>query len=284
MWLLLPSWLTNSPRRRRVGVLPPTRSTYSRVVPARRRTLAPPGSNEQILYLPAAGERVESVHISDAPSVRFELSAPIQSEITYKGRRSFCGEWCCATTHQHVPFRSWLHRDFLISADYCNDVVGMSAHPFMFWFDNARHGRRSHSPDYFLRLRDGRAVVVDVRADGHTSPDTHEASEAAAELCALTGWNYVRAGQPSRVQVANLRWLAGYSNHRNCNPRIAAEVLAHLKDVQSSNIGEVARAVGEPTRVLPTMYHLMWHQRVSVDPFTHILTLRSTIEVAHDAR
>ncbi|MGR6977515.1 TnsA-like heteromeric transposase endonuclease subunit [Mycobacteroides abscessus] len=252
-------------------------------MPARRRTLAPPGSNEQIQYLPAVGAGAESVHIGDVHAVRFEAAEPILSESAYKGQRRFSGEWWCTTTANHIPFRSWVHRDFLIYADYCASVIGISARPFMFWFDSAHSGRRCHSPDFFLRLRDGQAVVIDVQSTKSVQAGPEEVFAATAELCRLVGWTYIRTGEQPRIQSANLRWLAGYSRSHSRRGDIATEISAHLHQVHQSTIGALAEEIGDPVIVLPTLYHLMWHQLVGVDPFKQLLTLKTPIEAVEDA-
>lgn len=63
----------------------------------------------------------------------------------------------------HVGFESWLERDNLMLLDFDPAVAAVSSQPFwLFW--NAENGKtRSHAPDYFARLHDGSAVVVDCR-------------------------------------------------------------------------------------------------------------------------
>jgi len=41
-------------------------------------------------------------------------------------------------------------------------VVGLSSQPFWLSWDDGAHGRR-HVPDYFARLVDGGALVIDCR-------------------------------------------------------------------------------------------------------------------------
>ncbi|MFC8075189.1 hypothetical protein ACFUN8_06585 [Streptomyces sp. NPDC057307] len=62
-----------------------------------------------------------------------------------------------------IGFESWLERDRLILLDRDPEVVGVASQPFwLHWHDGQRP--RRHAPDYFVRLADGRARVVDVRA------------------------------------------------------------------------------------------------------------------------
>ncbi|MFB7191713.1 TnsA-like heteromeric transposase endonuclease subunit, partial [Streptomyces sp. NPDC056230] len=68
------------------------------------------------------------------------------------------------TTRDHVGYESWLERDRLILLDFDPDVVGIASQPFWsHWRDGG--AKRRHAPDYFVRLADGRARIVDVRAE-----------------------------------------------------------------------------------------------------------------------
>lgn len=208
-----------------------------------------------------------SVRIHDAHMVSFERFSPIKTNSSCKGQHNFSRFWWCATTGDHVPFSSWVHRVFLISADYDCTVVGLASRPFCFWFYVPDGRRCSHCPDFFLRLVDGSAVVVDVGDCRQSS------TSSAVALCAQVGWRYIKVGEQSPIQAANLRWLAGYRHPRNLFQTLADSLTAHLAATGPSSIGGLAAAVGEPMVVLPTLYHLMWHQKIRADVCTTVLTM-----------
>lgn len=79
-----------------------------------------------------------------------------------QGTAPLYGWWWCATNRCHVGFESWLERDHVIRLDFAPDVVGLSSQPFWLSWDDGAHGRR-HVPDYFARLVDGGALVIDCR-------------------------------------------------------------------------------------------------------------------------
>ncbi len=54
-----------------------------------------------------------------------------------------------------------MERDWLIAFDSCPEVTGIGSQRFRLSWRAKRIKR--HTPDYFLRVRDGGAVVVDVR-------------------------------------------------------------------------------------------------------------------------
>ena len=58
-----------------------------------------------------------------------------------------------------------------MALDYDRSVVAVSAQPFRLGWSEAGADRK-HVPDFFARLDDGCAVVIDVRADDRVEPET----------------------------------------------------------------------------------------------------------------
>ncbi|TDB70108.1 TnsA-like heteromeric transposase endonuclease subunit [Micromonospora sp. KC721] len=95
----------------------------------------------------------------DAAEVQFELVKPVRGFPSYKRQRNFPGLWWSSTTGGHVGYESWLERDHLMLLDFDLAVVGIASQPFwLFWDDAASGRRRSHAPDYFARLADGKGL------------------------------------------------------------------------------------------------------------------------------
>ncbi|WP_328432210.1 MULTISPECIES: TnsA-like heteromeric transposase endonuclease subunit [unclassified Streptomyces] len=118
--------------------------------------------------------------------VRFEDVAPVRGFRWNKGDRSFAGWYYAVTTGGHVGYESWLERDRLILLDFAPDVVGIASQPFwLHWREEAE--KRRHAPDYFVRLTDGRARVVDVRAEDDVDERTAEAFAATERACSAVG-------------------------------------------------------------------------------------------------
>jgi hypothetical protein len=89
--------------------------------------------------------------------------APVRSFGSFRGQRSFQGLWWFATTGEHVGFESWAEREAVMLLDFDPDVVAVSSQPFCLMWDQPRV--RRHVPDFFARLADGSALVIDVRPD-----------------------------------------------------------------------------------------------------------------------
>lgn len=165
--------------------------------------------------------------------------------------------------------------------DFDPQVVGFSSQPF--WLSWTEAGRtRRHAPDYFARLADGTAVVIDVRADDQIPARDAEVFEMTARACASVGWAYRRGGEVGRVLAANVRWLAGYRHGRCMNQDVAAG----LREVFASPGGLLAgaRAVGDPLAVLPVLYHLVWTGVLVVDLVSAPLSTESAVASAGGAR
>lgn len=215
-------------------------------------------------------------------STRFEGVTPVRSFPSYRGQRSFSGWWWAATSGDHVGFESWLERDQVMALDFDPEVVALASQPFwLCWSDEQGRGRR-HAPDYFVRLADGNAAVIDVRADDRIEPRDAEAFAAAADACELVGWEYRRVGALDPVCAANLRWLAGYRHPRCWDERYARELQAVFAEPTELLAG--ADAVGERISVLPVLFHLLWTHALVTDLRASPLSANSAVIAAASAR
>lgn len=140
--------------------------------------------------------------------------------------------------------------------DFDPTVVGVSSQPFwLFWDEVGR--RRSHAPDYFARLVDGRGLVVDCRPAERIKPRDAAAFAATRRACELAGWEYRLVGAPALVLVLvrNVRWLAGYRHRRYHLSDLAAALRGVFAEPLPLMDG--AEAVGDPIAVLPVLFHLL---------------------------
>ncbi|MFE2446098.1 TnsA-like heteromeric transposase endonuclease subunit [Streptomyces sp. NPDC059426] len=158
---------------------------------------------------------------------------PVRAFRWSRGLGHFPGWWWTATTGCHVGFESWLEQDRLIVLDFDPDVVGIASQPFwLHWHDGKE--KRRHAPDYFVRLADGRARVVDVRAEDQVDERTAEAFAATERACSAVGWEFAHVGVPDPALMANcggwpatgiraapadLRSQAGYGRYSQCRRR-----------------------------------------------------------------
>ena len=230
-----------------------------------------------VAYRPARGADEVAVTAWSAGAVAFEFVAPYRQVRSRRRQRNYCGDWWLATTKRHVTFESWCERDHLIALDFDPGVVAVAAQPFGFQFDAADGSVRSHTPDFFVRTADGGAVVIDVRPDRLIDSDDQEKFDATAALCQVNGWEYRRVGELADPWMTNVRWLAGYRHERIFNQTIAADVRAAATGAQRISLGTLARRVGEPIVVLPTIFHMLWSHQLDADLATSKLTFDTLV-------
>ena len=219
-------------------------------------------------FVDAGGAEVRRPLV-DSVEVRFELVRPVRGFPSYKRQRNFPGLWWSSTVGGHVGFESWLERDHLMLLDFDPVVVGIASQPFwLFWDDEVSGRRRSHAPDYFARLVDGRGLVVDCRPAERIKPRDAAAFAETRRACELVGWEYRLVGGPELVTVRNVRWLAGYRHPRYRLPQVVAalgEVFA-----EPAPLMDGAAAVGDPIAVLPVLFHLLWRGELTCDLGTRL--------------
>lgn len=210
--------------------------------------------------------------LAECAAVAFELEcSPVRGFPSFRGQRNYSGLWWFSTTREHVGYESWSERDHLMALDADPSVVGVASQPFRFqWGD----GRR-HVPDYFVRLSDGSAEVLDVRGDDRISDADAELFDRSDQACRSLGWAYRRVGEADPVVTANLRWLSGYRHPRVYRPAVAAALEAVFESARPLMAG--ARSVGEAILVLPVLFHMLWHGRLGVDLRGAVLTEDSVV-------
>ncbi|MFF6772883.1 TnsA-like heteromeric transposase endonuclease subunit [Streptomyces sp. NPDC012637] len=201
--------------------------------------------------------------LRNVAEVAFEEVVPVREFPSYRGQRHFPGLYWAATMLRHVGFESWLERDHAISMDFDPCVAGFSSQPFWLFWTSAEGGRLSHAPDYFARRADGSAVVVDCRPEGRRKPRDLAKFSGTQAACEAVGWDYRLVGEIDRVRVANLRWLAGFRHPRFGGVGLTEAVEAAFA-VPGPLVGQAAQ-LGDPIRVLPVVFHLLWCGRLGTD-------------------
>jgi hypothetical protein len=159
-----------------------------------------------------------------------------------------------------VGFESWLERDQLMLLDFDPAVIGIASQPFRLSWRDETGARRRHVPDYFARLADGSGLVVDVRAHDRVEERDAAAFEVTRQVCEQVGWRFRRVGAVGPALLANVRWLAGYRHPRH--GRIVGVDAVEEVFGAGMPLGEGARRLGAPVRVLPGLYHWLWCARL----------------------
>lgn len=241
--------------------------------------LAPDGDEGtafEVLFVEDAGGRRRE-RLSECWNTPFENVEPVRKFSWHQGHGSFAGLWWWATTGDHVGYESWLERDQVMALDFDRDVVGLSSQPFrLSWFTPEKV--RWHVPDFFARLADGTGVVIDVRADERIAPVDAQAFAATESACQEVGWSYRRVGGLGRAHAANLRWLAGYRHPRYDRDEAAADLLDVFALPRPLMAG--VSQVGDPMRLLPSLFHLLWSHQLVTDLRSSLLSPGSVLQRA----
>lgn len=237
-----------------------------------------PAAEYEVVFSDVGGvERRQS--LTSCWEVAFERAAAARQFTSYRGGNaaSRVCVWYFAPSGEHVGYVMWLERDQLMALDADPDGVAVSSQPFwLHWTDPGGRAVR-HAPDFFDRLQDGTAVVVDVRADGRIEPDDAQKFSATASACRSVGWAYRRVGALDPVLATNLRWLSSY-RHPRCHQRERAAALRRAL-AGPAPLMDGAVAVGDPLGVLPVLLHLLWRHELEADLCAAPLGPRSLLRV-----
>ncbi|MEO3748973.1 TnsA-like heteromeric transposase endonuclease subunit [Plantactinospora sp. B5E13] len=223
---------------------------------------ARPGGEFEAVYVDADG--VESrVGWDRLAGVGLEWGRPVRRFPSYRGQRHYPGLYWSATMRRHVGYESWVERDHLVALDFDRAVVGIASQPFWLLWRGEDRAERRHAPDFFARLADGGAVVVDSRPGTRVRDRDVAAFTVTGQACRLLGWDYVVWDVLDPLVAGNLRWLAGYQHPRCFDEQVAGrlrEVFARPRALM-----EGAELVGDPIAVLPVLFHLIWRGELVVD-------------------
>lgn len=211
-----------------------------------------------------AGSQEHAAGLDGVAGVAFEDGVPVRDFSWYRRQRHFPGMWWLATTGRHVGFESWLERDHAMLLDFDRDVWGLASQPFTLTWRGPTGKKVSHTPDYFARMSDGSAVVVDVRPADRVKPaDAAKFAMTASACAAVPGWSFRLVHEPDPVLAANVRWLSGYRHPRHDLPQVSG--LLRKVFAAGERLLPGAERAGDPIGVLPVLFHLMWRGDLLAD-------------------
>jgi hypothetical protein len=221
-----------------------------------------PAGDVGVSWVDPCGRRCSS-GLDSVTGIAFEDALPVREFLSYRGQRYFPGLWWLARTGRHVGYESWLERDHVMALDFDRIVTGVSSQPFTLTWGGGRRAV-SHTPDYFARLADGGAVVVDVRPAARVGPGDKAKFDATAAACARLGnWSFRLVHELEPVLAANVRWLSGYRHPRHGDPVLGS--LLRQEFAAGAGLLEGVSGVADPIRGLPVLFHLLWRGDLAAD-------------------
>ncbi|MDX1873283.1 TnsA-like heteromeric transposase endonuclease subunit [Mycolicibacterium sp. 120266] len=182
----------------------------------------------------------------------------------YRGQKHYSGSYWSSTVGGHVIYESRLELARLLFADFDTSVQCIIAQPFLLRTSVDRKSRK-HIPDYLL-ITDNGPVVVDVKpAHRLADPKVTFTFEWTRELIESRGWRYEVATEPIAVELANVRFLAGYRR----GWLFRSELLAQLRqqNLDGSPLADALSCLPEEPiqHVKAAVLHLLWRQELLID-------------------
>ncbi|SKI12518.1 TnsA-like heteromeric transposase endonuclease subunit [Mycobacteroides abscessus] len=236
------------------------------------RTL-PVNATDRTRVLARLGGSIENLELSTQLSeLPLEQAVAIREFFSWPGKPNYEGLWWSSTARHHVCFESLLEAEYLMAADYDRSVVAIAAQPLAFLWPHAQRPRRSHVPDFFLRLNNGDGCMVDVRDARRVQADQDQFA-LTRRACLEIGWKYqLFTGIESSVLRTNLRWLSGYRHDRHRPDAHTCTIIGEAfqrGEQLGYGIAEAARIADQGRDVVLTnVFHLMWTQELAVDLHT----------------
>jgi hypothetical protein len=119
--------------------------------------------------------------------------------------------------------------------------------------------------------------VVDVKPQ-HRLADSKVSSTFAwtRKVVTARGWRYEVASEPPVIELANIRFLAGYRRSHLVDRALLRH--ARAAGIDGATLAEATKQIGGPApQARATILHLMWTQEIIVDttqPITRQTLLR----------
>jgi hypothetical protein len=253
------------------------------MTPSRPRTLRPVRTARDRAYLhyldPGGSERL--VPAGHAALVAFEDALPAREIPSYAGQHHTPGHYWSAATDRMVGYESYLESKWMKLIDFDPNTAAFSAQPFTIEAQDAE-GDWEHTPDMFVRRRNGSALLVDVKDDGRMQvPAVVRQAERTADLCRTIGWDYTMVGEPDPLRWATVSWLAGYRRPLRGGKDLTGPLLELAQ--RPVPIGELVSFQSVPELARAVVYHLMWHHQLTFDP-TRPLRDHTRVHTAYSRR
>jgi hypothetical protein len=231
-----------------------------------------------VAYRPVAGEERSSPAQRISPTELFH-AAPWRTFRWYFGQRHFSGTYWSSTQHDHVIYESRLELATLLLADFDPIVRRIVAQPFMLRADVDGQSRK-HIPDYLWGTSDGPVVVDVVRAERLAHPEIELLCAWTRQIVESLGWSYRICTEPPPVELANVRFLAGYRREWLANQDILHEIRSCAGNLVGMTIADAEQLFGDRPwpLVRPALMHLLWCHELGVDLSRSLLHGCSTIE------
>ena len=177
----------------------------------------------------------------DCDHVPFERGDPVRTFPSWRLKRHYDGYHWMGALGLSIGFESLTERSCLIELDRTPGVVAVASQPMWIrWV--TPDGLREHCPDYFVRLDDGTAVLMDVKPAAQIDDEVRAQFDMTAHFAAERGWwyvVYVVYVAESQIREANLRFLAQFRDSASAEelPRLPEDGLSLVEVAALLHVG-----------------------------------------------
>lgn len=206
----------------------------------------------------------ESASLDEARVEFLTAAGPWRTFRWHHGQRHFSGTYWSSTERDHVIYESRLELARLLFADFDPSVRRIVPQPFLLRARVADQERR-HVPDFLLLTAHG-PVVVDVKPLARQRrPQVEFTLSWTRELVEKRGWCYEVWSEPPVVELANVRFLAGFRHEQCFDTAMLDELRNEVQFGQSLREAIHGRRHWPAPLVRSGLFHLTWTHHFSVD-------------------
>lgn len=232
-------------------------------------------------YTPRVQYRLADGTVAEAPWAEIDArelvnGMPCRTFPWYLGRRSYAGEYWCATEHKQVNYESRLELSRLMMKDFDQSVRRIASQPFKLRtkVDGVLFTR---TPD-FLAITEAGPLVIDVKGvRALQDPEVCRTLALTRTVIEARGWAYEIASEPPEVEYGNIRFLAGYRREWLFQSDVLSRVRHALQSAAEASVDTIVRATELPrVTAFPGLMHLLWLGECTAD-LSRTLTGATTV-------
>lgn len=217
-----------------------------------------------VRFRTAPSGEVSAVALADVNPIVLATALPWREFRWRAGQKHYSGTYWSATEGRHVIYESRLELARLLFADFDGSVHRICAQPFLIALQR-NDIEHKHVPD-FLLITDRGPKVVDVKpARRLAKPEVASTFAWTRSVLERRGWLYEVWSEPDKVQLQNVRFLAGFRRRGLFDPGLLAALRA--LDPAGASIADVIGALRDwPAPITRSaLFHLVWSQEFTVD-------------------
>jgi len=221
------------------------------------------------------------VRLEEAADLPLENGRMVRDIPSHRDQGHMPGQYWVAKWGDFADYESVLESKWLTLLDFDPEVTAFVTQPLEFDAIDAR-GAWQHTPDVFVRHRDGSVLLLDVKnPELRDDPRVLLQEERTRRICERLGWDYTMVSEPSGQRWVNVDLLSSARRPLHLGADLVPRLLELARE--PVEIGELVRFMEYPDLARGVLYHLMWHQRIVTDLD---LPLRDTtlVKTAAEAR